>query len=95
MKSKDGAMRVNAHGLVVDEKGNIIFHPMAGWISAPVAGMSVLLQIQYLQDETTDPRTPERIQFVLKPELALELADQLAKTAARILGQGRPETKGH
>jgi hypothetical protein len=69
--------------------------PLTGWISAPIAESAILLQVQYLQDERSDLASPERIQFVLHPKQALELAELLQRMAARILAQGRPDIQGH
>jgi len=75
-----------------DSEGNVILKPVTGWNIAPVAGVAVLLQFVYLDSETdTDGK---RIQFVLKPDVCLELAEVLTRQAERLL-QTPPGTPLH
>jgi hypothetical protein len=79
-----------------DAEGNIITKPVVGWATRPVAGMAVLVQIQYAD-------TPEqlenlekgcsRIQLVLTPQQSLELAETLTTQAKRIMTHPDPGSR--
>lgn len=70
----------------LDENGEVVMKPVTGWKIAPVAGIAVLLAIQYVETpaelETGDSKS---IQLVLTPQKCLELAEVLTRVAKRIL----------
>jgi hypothetical protein len=77
----------------LDENGNVVLKPVTGWTTAPVAEVAVLLQIQY-EDGPEDIGTDgKRIQFVLKPQACLEIAESLTKQARRLLDAKLPPGK--
>lgn len=76
-----------------DANGNVLTKPLTGWGVMPVAEIVVLLAIQYAEtpEELETGRT-HQIQFVLKPQECLGLAEALTKQAKRLLEDrsGRP-----
>jgi len=78
-----------------DSDGNLITKPVTGWTLKAVADIVLLLTIQYVETpeelETSD--THHQIQFVLKPEAALELAEILTSTGKRLLESRSPTDK--
>ena len=69
-----------------DENGNVITRPVTGWITTPVAGMFVLVAIQYAEKQS-DIETGDlkQLQCILLPQQALELAETLTRQAKRLL----------
>ncbi len=68
-----------------DKNGNIVTRPVTGWITGTVAGIAVLLAIQYA-DTPEEIATPSKqIQFGLMPQQCLELAEKLTTLAKRVL----------
>ena len=61
-----------------------------GWITAPVAGMFVLLGLKYAETPEQLKTAGKIIQFGLLPAQALELAEMLTKQARGILDAPRP-----
>jgi hypothetical protein len=77
-----------------DRDGNIIVFPVTGWIAGKVAGISVLLAIQYEnpgQFETSD----KQVQLVLMPQQALELAEVLTRVGKSLLEPPQAEEPRH
>ena len=75
--------------------GNLAAHPITGWTTGTVAGIGVLLQIEYLespQDIQTGHR--QEILFGLTPQQSLHLAEVLTKLANKNL-QVDPGTPRH
>lgn len=77
-----------------DADGNIIVRPMSGYQIGSLAGMSLLLVIQYLEN----PQMPEKeesksIQLVVNPREALQLAEALAKHSMKLLQPAPSDTK--
>jgi len=77
-----------------DKNGNVITQPLTGYELSLLAGTDVLLSIEYLPDvlslATNAP--PQRVQLLLKPHIALELAEKL-KRAGDLGLQTPPGTK--
>jgi hypothetical protein len=77
-----------------DATGDIFTRPVVGWLIAPVAGMSAIVAIQYVETPLELERGDKRqIQFVLTPQQCLELAEALTKQARDLLNQpktGKP-----
>lgn len=71
-----------------DENGNLILKPMTGWELRHVAGMLMILGIEYADNqgefETGVRRT---LPLVLQPALALEFAEALKKQASKLLAE--------
>jgi hypothetical protein len=71
-----------------DENGNVILKPMTGWEIRHVAGMLMILGIEYSdsQDEL-DKGLNQTLPLVLQPALALEFAEALKKWANKLLAE--------
>jgi hypothetical protein len=79
--------------LETDSEGNVILKPVTGWTMAPVAGIAVLLAIEYVtNDHELETGVRHAIQFVLTPPKALEIAEVLQKQAKRLLESLPPGT---
>ena len=71
--------------LAKDSDGNIITKPVTGWTTGTVAGIAVLLAIQYAETpEELEKGHSKQIQLTLTAQQSLELAEKLT-TLARIL----------
>lgn len=76
----------------LDAKGEVITKPVIGWTIASVAGMSVLLAVQYVEtDEQLLAMRGQSVPLLLTPRQCLELAEELKKHASNIL-DSRPGT---
>jgi hypothetical protein len=75
---------------VLDAKGDIVTHPLTGWSCAQAFGSALILQLQYLQDGSSDLSKPDRLQIVLTPLQALELAEVLARAGQFLLSGPGP-----
>lgn len=75
-----------------DSSGNIVTCPVLGWTTAPVAGMAVLLRLEFARNEEQLRTGGEALQAILTPQQALELAETLTTQARRILDTPAPET---
>lgn len=75
----------------VDDNNIVKLFPVIGFHILPVAGISVAARIQFLGTPDQLEAEPEALQFVLTPAIALQLAEDLRKTAERILALPRPE----
>ena len=76
---------MNLDGLETDAQGNIVSRPVMGWITAPVAGMFVLLGLKYAETPEQLKTGGKTLQFGLLPAQALELAEMLTRQARGIL----------
>lgn len=74
----------------LDDAGNIIAFPVLGWSMAPVAGMTVLLRLQFARDQDGLRTGGEALQFVLTPGKAQELGEALTRQAQRLLNASQP-----
>lgn len=81
-------------GLQKDAQGNIILRPVTGWTTATIAGISVLLAIQY-SDSLENIEKPQSLQLGLTAQQALELAETLTKQANRLLLRPGPGSVRH
>jgi hypothetical protein len=77
----------------VDAQGNIIWQPIRDFHVAPAADTVVLVRIEC--SETPPEYSPklESVQLGMTPAVALQLAEDLRKTAEHILslrGAGKP-----
>lgn len=77
-----------------DRDGNVITNPVTAWGVTPVAELVVLLAIQYAQtpEELETGRT-RQIQFVLKPQACLQLAEELNQHGKNLLKSHPPTGK--
>ena len=73
-----------------DAQGNIVTRPVMGWVTAPVAGMFVLLGLKYAETPEQLKSGGKTLQFGLLPAQALELAEMLTTQARSILDAPRP-----
>jgi hypothetical protein len=69
-----------------DENGNVILKPLTGWELHHIAGMVMILGIEYSesQDEL-EKGLIQTLPLVLKPALALKLAEALKRKASKLL----------
>ena len=68
-----------------DKNGNIVTKPVTGWITGTLAGIAVLLAIQYAETPEEIPNPGKQIQLALMPQQCLELAEKLTTLAKRVL----------
>ena len=68
-----------------DAEGSIILHPLCGWVLAQAFGMTMILQIQYLTEQSPTLDKAQKFQIAVTPEQALELGAELQKAAERLL----------
>jgi len=77
-----------------DCDGNIITNPVTNWALMPAADIAVLLAIQYVTTqkelETGDTR---QIQFLLRPQACLRLAEELTRMGKSLLESHSPADK--
>lgn len=77
--------------LQTDAKGNIIVRPVLGWTTHRVAGIAVLLTVEYVEtEEGLRTGYSQSVQLGLTAAMCQELADTLSKAAKGILGEGFP-----
>lgn len=82
-------------GLELDKEGNIVTRPVLGWTTAPVAGMAVLMKLDYAERPEDIKTGGKSLQAILTPHQALELAETLTKQARRILDAPKPVDPAH
>jgi len=69
-----------------DENGNIILKPMTGWELRHVAGMLIIIGIEYADSQDELERgVSQTIPLVLQPALALDFAETLKREANKLL----------
>jgi hypothetical protein len=79
-----------------DLEGNIITKPVVGYTMSPIAGMFVLLAVQYSDSPEALERGENRqIQFALMPQQCLEIAEALTRQAKRLIGPAPSGTLRH
>ena len=69
-----------------DKDGNVILKPMTGWEMRHVAGMLMILGIEYAdsQDEL-EKGVSRTLPLVLQPALALDFGEALKREASKLL----------
>lgn len=79
--------------LELDENGNIFTRPVTGWLTATVAGIGVVLGIEYVDTpEALEKDECKSIQFSLTPQQCLlDLSGLLTKRANQLLAPATPE----
>ena len=82
------------NGLQTDSAGDVLTKPVTGWTTGTVAGIAVLLAIQYVETpaelETGDSK---QIQLTLTAQQSLELAKKLTTLAEILLADQSQATK--
>lgn len=82
-----------------DAAGNIITKPLLGFTSVPVAGMALVVRMEYAD---TEPRfraimsgseKADAVQFILTPDQARKVAQRLNYLADMIVSQQTPDVK--
>lgn len=69
-----------------DKNGNIITHPVIGWITGTVAESAVLLAIQYAETPLAlEKGEYKSLQLVLNPQESIVLAEALKKQGTFLL----------
>ena len=77
-----------------DSDGHIVTKPVTGWTTASLAGVSVLLAIQYAETpQALETEDSKQIQLVLMPQQCLELAEALKKAGKSLLEDQSPPAK--
>lgn len=71
--------------LEMDAEGNIVTRPILGWTTAPVAGMAILLVLNYAESPDELKTGGRFLQTIWTPQQALELAAVLTKRAREII----------
>jgi hypothetical protein len=77
--------------LEMDNNGNIVTRPVLGWTTVPAMGTAVILAIQYAETPQELKTGGRRLQLVLTPQQAQELAATLTTQAARVLSAPGPD----
>ena len=76
-----------------DENGNVILKPMTGWEIRHVAGMLMILGIEYSDSpEELEKGLSQTLPLVLQPTLALKFAEALKKEASKLLAAAPTDT---
>jgi hypothetical protein len=73
-----------------DGNGDIVLCPVLGFHIAPASEMSVVARIEFARSEEQLRAGGEAVQFVLTPDMASQLADDLRKVADHIVSLPRP-----
>jgi len=74
-----------------DDAGNLVLKPVTGWTSAEVAGIGVLLAIQFADTPAQLEKDEcSRLQLYLTPQQCLELSERLTKLARHLLRSDLP-----
>jgi hypothetical protein len=68
-----------------DQHGNVITSPVMGWATLPVAGIAVLLAIEYATTPEEIEIGGKQVQLALTPHECLSLAEGLTKVARQVL----------
>lgn len=77
---------VSNDALLKDENGDVILQPLVDFGVAPAAGVSVLAALDLVNSpEELEIGQRRRVQLVMTPQVALELAETLTKVARRLL----------
>jgi hypothetical protein len=84
---------VGLEQLETDGHGNVVTRPMVGFITMPVAGTAVICQIRYVTSEQEFiSGVHQKLQLVMSPTQAQELAESLRNQAERLLNPEPNET---
>lgn len=84
----------NAMDWDTDGQGNVITRPLVGWDTATAAGIACVLRVRFAETpEKLKTGDLSRLPLVMSPAQALELAEDLRKTAERLLAEKPPQ--GH
>ena len=73
----------------IDANGDVILCPVTGFHLAPAAESSVVARIEFARSAEQLRKGGEAVQFVFTPKQALQLAEDLRKTAEHILALPR------
>ena len=83
--ARDGGNKLKRQ-LETDDSGNILTNPVTGWTVVPVAGVAILLAVQYAKTPLELERGESQlIQLILQPAACLELAEALTTLARGLL----------
>lgn len=78
--------------LELNKDGTVTQRPVAGWTVGPLAGVQVVLRLEYISQP--GQVTPQDLQVVLTPAQAKELAQTLERAAQRC-EQQTPGSQAH
>ena len=76
-----------------DKDGKIASSPVIGWTTGTLAGLGILLAIDYADSPEELQTGGKSVQLALMPQQALELAQKLTTLANKVLGP--PSGKAH
>jgi hypothetical protein len=80
----------------LDGAGNIILHPLTGYVTVPAAGMFLVVRLEFadsedqLQGIISGSQEPSAVQLTITPSQAFALAERLSSLANHILSQQTP-----
>lgn len=78
----------------MNDDGNVALEPIVEFATKPLMGTAVFLTIVTATSAAHLPDGDKRLQSVLTPEQALELAEKLQKEARFLLSQ-KPDSPAH
>ena len=82
---------MSSQQLETDERGNVILKPVKGWTTRSLAGMAILLAIDYAENPAEIESGGKSIQLALTVPQCIELAQALSRGANAILGMSSPD----
>jgi hypothetical protein len=83
-------------GLKLDKRGNVITQPVTAYELSYLAGIGVLLSVDYVDNpRKLTTGEPRRVQLTLTPKKAQQLGEALQRVARRLLEPPPPGTKSH
>jgi hypothetical protein len=80
----------------LDAAGNIILHPLTGYVTVPAAGMFIVARLEFADSEghiqgiVSGSQKPSAVQLTITPSQAFALAERLSSLASHILSQQTP-----
>ena len=79
-----------------DENGQVILNPLTGWELHHIAGMLMILAIDYAENQDElEKGVTRRLPLVVSPALALDLAVALQRSASKLLAEAPPNSSVH
>jgi hypothetical protein len=77
----------------IGSDGLVRTRPVLGWMTVPVAGMSVILRLNYAETPEELRTGGRHLQVIMTPQQCLELAEVLTRQARQILDTPAPQMK--
>lgn len=82
--------------LDLDAQGNVILHPLIGYVTMPAADMFIVARLEFADSEEhlqrilSGSQKPSAVQLTITPSQAFALAERLSNLASHILSQQTP-----